>query len=110
MGIGGGIAGFIYFLVDQLFFLLWLAIILSAVLSWLFAFDVINHRNRFVSQLASFLDSIVSPVLAPLRRFIPPLGGIDVTPIIALLIISGVRSYLLPPFGAALVTLFSGGV
>lgn len=110
MGIGGGIAGFIYFLVDQLFFLLWLAIIVSAVLSWLFAFDVINYRNRFVGQLANFLDSVVSPVLAPLRRFIPPLGGIDVTPIVALLIIQGVRAYLLPPFGAALATLLGGGI
>jgi len=110
VGIGGGIAGFIYFIVDQLFFLLWLAIIVSAILSWLFAFDVINYRNRFVGQLANFLDSVVTPVLAPLRRFIPPLGGMDITPIIALLIISGIRTYLLPPFGNALALIFAGGV
>ncbi|CAN5427806.1 YggT family protein [soil metagenome] len=91
MGIGGGIAGFICFIIGSLFQLLWLAIIVNAILSWLFAFDVINYRNRFVAQLASFLDSVVGPVLAPLRRFIPSLGGVDITPIIALLIIAGVQ-------------------
>jgi hypothetical protein len=39
------------------------AIIVSAILSWLFAFDVINHRNRFVNQLADFLDRVTGPVL-----------------------------------------------
>ena len=109
MGIGGGIAGFICFIVGSLFQLLWLAIVISAILSWLFAFDVINYRNRFVAQLANALDSVVTPVLSPLRRFIPSLGGIDVTPIIALLIISGVQRYLLPPFCYALGSLLGGG-
>ena len=61
------------------------AIILSAIISWLFAFDVINHRNRFVNQFASFLDAVTGPILAPFRRLIPPLGGIDISPIIAIL-------------------------
>ena len=81
-------------------------IIIQAILSWLFAFDVINHRNRFVNQLASALDSLVTPVLAPIRSVIPPLGGIDITPIVMLIIIHGVRVYLLPASQAALLTLF----
>lgn len=108
MGIGEGLAGFICFLVGSVFRLLWLAIIINAILSWLFAFDVINYRNRFVGQIASALDAIVSPVLAPLRSIIPPLGGLDITPIIALLILSGIQNYLLPPFCAALYTLLGG--
>jgi YggT family protein len=88
--------GFLFFVLDAILGLLLLAIIISAILSWLFAFDVINHRNRFVAQLADMLDRITGPVLAPLRRFIPPLGGIDVTPIIAWIVISGIRGYLLP--------------
>ncbi len=105
---GPAIAGFICFLVDSVFLLLWLAIIVSAVMSWLFAFDVINYRNRFVAQLAHFLDSITAPILAPLRSVIPSLGGIDITPIIALLIISGIRSYILPASCTALYQLLSG--
>ena len=69
------IIGFVFFILGALLQLLLLAIIVQAILSWLFAFDVINHRNRFVAQIADFLDRIVGPVLAPFRRIIPPLGG-----------------------------------
>ena len=60
-------------------------IIASAILSWLFAFDVINRRNRFVGQVAYVLDTVTRPILGPIQRVVPPLGGIDITPIIALL-------------------------
>jgi len=66
-------------------------IIIQAILSWLFAFDVINHRNRSVSQIADFLDRITAPILEPFRRIIPPLGGIDISPIIVLLLLQFVR-------------------
>lgn len=99
------IIGFIFFVIDALLGLLVLAIIVSAILSWLFAFDVINHRNRFVNQLAMFLDRVTGPVLEPFRRIIPSLGGMDITPIIVLILIHGVRVYLLPASHAALLTL-----
>ncbi|MCY1381545.1 YGGT family protein [compost metagenome] len=60
-------------------------IIASAILSWLFAFDVINRRNRFVGQIAYVLDTVTRPILGPIQRVVPSLGGIDITPIIALL-------------------------
>jgi YggT family protein len=75
----------IVWLVNTILSLMTWAIILSAILSWLFAFDVINHRNRFVNQLAMFLDSVTGPILAPFRRVIPPLGGIDISPVVAIL-------------------------
>ena len=100
------IIGFIFFVIDALLGLFVLAVIVSAILSWLFAFDVINHRNRFVNQLAYFLDRVTGPVLMPLRKVIPSLGGMDITPIIALILIHGVRVYLLPASHAALLTLF----
>ena len=99
------IIGFVFFILGSLLSLLRLAIIVSAILSWLFAFDVINHRNRFVNQMADMLDRIVRPVLAPLRAVVPPLGGIDVTPVIALILITGVMIYLLPASHAAMLTL-----
>ena len=66
-------------------------IIAQAILSWLFAFDVINHRNRFVSQLSRFLDAVTAPLLEPFRRIIPTLGGIDVSPIVVLLLLNFAR-------------------
>lgn len=108
MGIGGGLVGFVFFLIGAALQLLVFAIIANAILSWLFAFDVINYRNRFVYQVATVLDRITSPILAPLRRVIPPLGGIDLTPIIALLVIQGVRAYLLPPLYMAALQLTGG--
>lgn len=96
---------FVFFLLENLLWLLLLAIIANAILSWLFAFDVINYRNRFVAQLADFLERVTGPVLAPFRRIIPPLGGIDISPIIVILIIQGVRSILLPASKTALLSL-----
>ena len=75
----------IVWLVHTILSLMTWAIILSAILSWLFAFDVINHRNRFVNQVAMFLDALTAPILAPFRKIIPPLGGLDITPIVAIL-------------------------
>jgi len=75
----------IVWLVNTILSLMTWAIILSAILSWLFAFDVINHRNRFVNQVAMFLDALTAPILGPFRRIIPPLGGLDITPIVAIL-------------------------
>ena len=87
---------FLYFIVDSLLGLMIAAIIIAAVLSWLVAFDVINLRNRLVYNVAHFLDAVTRPILRPVQRFIPPLGGVDISPIIVLLIIQGFRRYILP--------------
>lgn len=55
---------FLYFIVDSLLGLLVLAIFVSAILSWLVAFDVVNLRNRFVASFTRFLDAVTRPVLA----------------------------------------------
>jgi YggT family protein len=81
----------IVWLVNTILSLMTWAIILSAILSWLFAFDVINHRNRFVNQMSMMLESLTGPILAPFRRFIPPLGGLDISPIVAILTIHFLR-------------------
>lgn len=89
-------ASFLDFIIDKILALLAFAIIANAILSWLVAFDIINLRNRTVYMIAHFLDAVTRPVLRPFQRFIPPLGGVDVTPIIALLVIQGIRIYILP--------------
>jgi YggT family protein len=64
----------------------WL-IIASAILSWLVAFNVVNTRNDVVRSIWRFLDAITEPALRPIRNVLPNLGGIDVSPIILLLLI-----------------------
>ena len=64
----------------------WL-LIAAAILSWLIAFNVVNTRNQFVSAVAEFLYRITEPVLAPIRRIMPNLGGLDISPIILILLI-----------------------
>ena len=103
-----GLIGFVFFILGWILQILSFLIIASAILSWLVAFDVINMRNRFVYSVAVFLDGIVRPVLYPLRRMIPPLGGMDITPIIALLIIQGMQIYLLPMAAESLMLLVGG--
>ncbi len=89
-------ASFAHFILDALLGLLILAIIVSAILSWLVAFGVINLRNQFVYGVVRFLDAVTRPVLAPFQRIIPPLGGVDISPIIAILVLQGIKIYLLP--------------
>ena len=64
----------------------WL-LIASAILSWLIAFNVVNTRNQFVSAVAEFLYRITEPVLAPVRRVLPSMGELDLSPIVLILII-----------------------
>jgi YggT family protein len=64
----------------------WL-LIASAILSWLIAFNVVNTRNQFIAAIGEFLYRITEPVLAPIRRMLPSLGGLDLSPIVVILII-----------------------
>jgi YggT family protein len=78
----------------------WL-LIASAILSWLIAFNVVNTRNQLVAAVAEFLYRITEPVLAPIRRHMPSLGGLDISPIILILIIVLVQkliAYNLMPY------------
>jgi YggT family protein len=65
---------------------IWL-LIAQAVLSWLFAFGVVNRYNRFVASLADFLWRITEPLLRPIRSVLPDLGGIDISPVILILLL-----------------------
>ena len=60
-------------------------IIISAILSWLVAFNVVNTRNRFVYMVGDFLYRITEPALRPVRKIVPNFGGIDITPIVLIL-------------------------
>ena len=64
----------------------WL-LIASAVLSWLVAFNVVNTRNPVVATIGEFLYRITEPALRPIRNYMPNLGGLDISPIILILLI-----------------------
>ena len=87
---------FLYFIVDSLISLVILALVVSAILSWLIAFDVVNMRNRFIYQFSRFLDAVTRPILKPVQRIIPPFGGVDISPVIVIIVLIGIRRFLLP--------------
>jgi YggT family protein len=71
----------------------WL-LIASAILSWLVAFNIVNTSNQFVSTIGQFLHRITEPVLRPLRQVIPAIGGLDVTPIVLILLLYFIRNLM----------------
>lgn len=74
-------------------------IIAGAILSWLIAFNVVNMQNRIVYTLSDFIHRVTEPALAPIRRFLPNLGGIDISPIILILLLILARNLLFEFFG-----------
>ncbi len=69
-------------------------IIASAVFSWLYAFNIVNARNPFVASVGDFLYKVTEPVLRPIRRFMPDLGSVDISPIVLFVIIYFIRQLL----------------
>ncbi len=69
-------------------------IIISAILSWLIAFNVVNTQNRIIYLAGDTLYRITDPLLRPIRRYMPNLGGIDISPVILILALFFIRSLL----------------
>jgi YggT family protein len=87
----GPLITFIIFVIDLY---IWV-VIASAILSWLVAFNVVNTNNRFVLQIADMLYRLTEPALRPIRNILPNLGGIDISPIILILILLFIRNVVL---------------
>ncbi|MDF1608217.1 YggT family protein [Hoeflea sp. YIM 152468] len=69
-------------------------IIGSAIFSWLYAFNVVNSNNQFVGMIGEFLHKATEPALRPIRQIMPNLGGLDISPIVLLIAIFFVRTFL----------------
>ena len=91
--------GAIFWLVSELIHLLILAIIAGAVLSMLIAFGVANPRSQFVYVVADFLNRVTEPVLRPIRQFLPYFGTIDISPIVAILLLEALQMVLADVYG-----------
>ena len=70
-------------------------LIASAIMSWLVSFGIVNTRNRAVHMIADFLQRITDPPLRPIRRFMPNLGGIDISPVLLILLLMLADRWLL---------------
>ena len=82
--------------VDDLLGFYAFVLLVTVIVSWLVAFDVINIRNSVVRSLLHVLSALTDPVLAPIRRYVPPVGGLDLSFLVLLLVIQLVRSVLIP--------------
>ena len=84
----------LFWLVDTLIDIyIWL-LIAQAVLSWLLAFGVVNRYNRVVTSASDFLWRITEPLLRPIRSVLPDLGGIDISPVILILVLYFLRDLM----------------
>jgi YggT family protein len=72
---------------------LWI-IIASAIFSWLYAFGVVNPRNQAVAMIGRALYQLTEPALRPIRRYVPTFGGLDISPVILILIIILIREII----------------
>lgn len=73
-------------------------IIGRVILSWLISFNIINMGNQVVRTIAQITHQLTEPVMRPLRNVIPPMGGLDITPIVALLGAEFLRRLIVPMF------------
>ena len=85
----------IYRIIDVYFYIL----ILNVILSWLIAFNILNTQSRFVGMILYASQRLTNPLLNPIRRFLPNLGGLDISPIVLILLLffiqDSLRVYLL---------------
>jgi YggT family protein len=84
----------IFWLLGELIHLYILAIIAAVVISMLISFGVVNGRSQFVYQISDFLDRVTAPALNPIRRMLPNFGAIDISPLIAILLLEALQMVL----------------
>lgn len=77
-------------LIDIVFWL----VIASAILSWLVAFNVVNLRNSTMATIYDALERVTAPLLSPIRRFLPTFGGLDLSPVALLLLLTFLRNLI----------------
>lgn len=81
-------------LLDTLINLFSLALLVWIILSWLIAFNIVNRHQPFVYKLNEVLSRLIEPVLRPIRRILPDLGGIDISPILLIILLQFIQNSL----------------
>lgn len=84
--------------INTLLFILniyWWIVILAVIFSWLYAFNVVNSRNQFVGMIGNALFQMTEPVFGRIRRFLPSLGTVDISPLVVLVILFFLQQVLI---------------
>ncbi len=84
----------VYFISPIISLLIFL-IFANVIMSWLVSFGVVNLRNPAMQQIYYALEAVTRPIMEPIRRILPPLGGLDFSPIIAFFLLSWINSYVI---------------
>jgi YggT family protein len=92
----------IFWLIDTALSIYGFFILANVILSWLIAFNVINTHQPFIQSVARFLYNVTEPVCAKVRSFMPDLGGIDLSPLVVLVIIQFLRIFIATSIAPAL--------
>lgn len=90
----------IFWAIDQVLVLFLIVLFVRIILSWLFAFQVINPRHPIAWQVNYFATRVTDPVMRPIQRALPPMGGIDLSPFVILIVIYVLQMYLWQLYGA----------
>lgn len=93
----------LYQIITILLNVLWWIIIVQAIMSWLIAFNVINTHNDFVRSIWTALDRLTQPIYRPIRRIMPDLGALDLSPMVVLLVIIILQQAVLPPLFSSMM-------
>ena len=97
----------VFWLVEEVIRIYIWVMIAAAIFSWLEVFGVLDTRSRIVYVIGDFLDRITTPVLAPVRRFIPSMGGIDISFIVVFLVLQALLIFLNGLYGQLLMAGYS---
>lgn len=81
--VAGPLLALLYHLIELYTWVL----IIGVITSWLIAFNVINLSNQFVRMLYDIVTRLTEPLLAPIRRILPDLGGVDISPVVLILLL-----------------------
>ncbi len=92
----------IIWLIDQVIGLYIMVVVGQVILSWLVSFQVVNTSNRFVYMVGDFLYRATEPALKPIRRVMPNLGGLDISPVVLILALVFARQLLIFDIAPAL--------
>jgi len=92
----------LFILVDSVITIYLWIIIINAILSWLVAFNILNTHNRFVFSILDATYKLTDPALNKIRRFIPTLGSIDISPVILILFLMFLRNLVFEIFAPGL--------
>ncbi len=89
--------GFFAFILYQLIGLYIFVIFVTVIISWLIGFNVVNRHNQVVNWVANAGAALTEPLLGPVRRMLPNMGGIDISPVIVIIVLQAVNLYLIRP-------------